>query len=396
MPALLAVFVLLLSCTANAPRPAPATNDQQPAPASDRVMRVHREALVIDAHADTIQAVMAGRDLARRNGEGHLDIPRMREGGLDAQFFAVFIDAIYRGTPAVERTRNIITATERMCAQHSQHLVMARSADEIEAAAREGRIAVLMGIEGGHAINNNLSLLTEFYERGVRYMGLTWSNTHDWADAAGDVERHGGLTEFGREVVREMNRLGMMVDISHVSDKTFHDVLEVASRPVIASHSSCRALTSHARNMTDDMLRALARQGGVCCINFYSLFVDEEYRRRQPSYPKPPLPGPADAGGDLDRLAQARFERFMQPSANPAPPLKALIDHIDHAVKVAGVDHVGLGSDFDGVDSLPAGMEDVAKLPAITRALMERGYTDEDIKKILGGNLLRVMRAQKP
>jgi membrane dipeptidase len=360
----------------------------------DEASRLHQAAIVIDAHADTIQAVLAGRDLARRNTAGQIDIPRMRAGGLDAEFFAIFVDPIYQGERSIQRTNNIIAAIEQTCAANRQDLALARTAQDIEAAVNNGRIAILMGIEGGQAINNNLAALDQFYQRGVRYMGLTWSNTNDWADAAGDVERHHGLTEFGRQVVREMNRIGMLVDVSHASDKTFYDVLATSTKPVIASHSSCRALTNHARNMTDDMLRALAKQGGVCCINFYSEFIDESYRARQSKYPKPGQAPRADQfNGDLDRWAIARFQRFVEPSKNPPPPFDSLINHIDHAVKIAGIDHVGLGSDFDGVDALPQGMEDAAKLPNITKALLARGYSPEDIKKILGGNLLRVLRA---
>jgi membrane dipeptidase len=309
---------------------------------------------------------------------------------LDATFWAVFVDSIYQGEAATRRTTALIEKIRQVCDQYPQDLQLVDSAAAVDATVASGKIAVLMGIEGGQAINNDLKNLAQFYHAGVRYLGLTWSNTNDWADAAGDVARHNGLTDFGRQVVKEMNRLGMLVDVSHVSDKTFYDVLAVATKPVIASHSSCRALTNHPRNMTDDMLRALAKQGGVCCINFYSLFIDEAYRQRNVRYPKPGAAIPPQA--NLDDWAARRFQRFLQTTKNPAPPLKSLIDHLDHAVKVAGIDHVGLGSDFDGVDSLPMGMQDAAQLPQITRELAARGYSASDIRKILGGNLMRVLR----
>ncbi|MEW6730414.1 MAG: dipeptidase [Acidobacteriota bacterium] len=393
-------FLLLVTMMGNCGHqqvaaPAPST-DTLPLPVAS-CEELHRDALVIDGHADTIQLVLAGRDLAMRGKDGHLDIPRMREGGLDAQFFAIFVDSIYQGEAAAQRTRQIIDRIEHICKQHSEQLTLVRSAGETEEAVENGDIAILMGIEGGHAINNSLTVLEEFYQRGVCYLGLTWSNTNDWADAAGDVVRHHGLSDFGERVVREMNRLGMLIDISHASDETFYDVLATSKQPVIASHSACRALTNHPRNLTDEMLRALARNGGVCCINFYSEFVDESYRRRQPRYHKPSA-GALSAkqfGGNLDAWAVARFQRFLADNGNPPPDLTALIDHIDHAVKVAGIDHVGLGSDFDGISSLPRGLEDVSKLPAITCALAARGYSQNDIKKILGGNLLRVLRTVK-
>jgi membrane dipeptidase len=247
---------------------------------------------------------------------------------------------------------------------------MAFTSDDIRRIHKAGKIAALMGIEGGHAIEDSLSALRQFYRLGVRYMTLTHTNTNNWADSAGGInnpaeKRHGGLSDFGREVVREMNRLGMMVDVSHVADDTFQDVIETTQAPVIASHSSCRALTNVPRNLTDDMLKALAQNRGVVMINFYNGFINTEYARPGAQAPAKP--------------------------ANVAT-MEMLIQHFEHAIKVAGIDHVGIGSDFDGVDGmLPGGMEDVSKLPAITYELLKRGYTDADVKKILGGNMLRVM-----
>jgi membrane dipeptidase len=259
-----------------------------------------------------------------------------------------------------------------------------------------------MGIEGGHCIEDDLRILRDFYRLGVRYMTLTWSNTNDWADSSGDindpkVQHHNGLTPFGKQVVAEMNRIGMMVDISHVADKTFWDAIAISKAPVIASHSSARALTNAPRNMTDDMLKAVAKNGGVVQVNFYSGFVDQKFK---------------DAYAAMAPQRNAAFAAFREQYKNadektkfiawqklqaewankvPRPPFKSVIDHIDHIAKVAGVDHVGLGSDFDGIDSAPQGLDSTADLPKITEALMQRGYSAEDCRKILGGNLLRVM-----
>jgi len=285
-------------------------------------------------------------------------------------------------------------------------MMMAFSTQGILLAHNEHKLAALMGIEGGHSIENDLGLLRDYYRLGVRYMTLTWSNTNEWADSSGDIQNpnvkhHNGMTDFGKDVVREMNRLGMIVDISHVSDATFYQALLVSQAPVIASHSSSRELTNQPRNMTDDMLRAMTNNGGVVMVNFYSAFIDENYRK---------------ASSDPEKIKQrdAEVEAYKKahPHADgspvtydetaaiekkwaaqfPRPPLKSLIDHIDHVAKVAGIDHVGLGSDFDGVTSLPEGIDSVADLPKITQALVQRGYTREQIDKILGGNFLRVMR----
>jgi membrane dipeptidase len=285
-------------------------------------------------------------------------------------------------------------------------MTMAFSADDIIRAHDQHKVAALMGIEGGHAIENDIRLLRDFYRVGVRYMTLTWSNTNEWADSSGDIQdpnvkHHNGMTDFGKDVVREMNRLGMIVDISHVSDATFYQALLISQAPVIASHSSSRELTNQPRNMTDDMLRAMANNGGVVMVNFYSAFIDENYRKAssdpekvkqrdaeveayKKAHPHPDgSPVTYDETAAIEKKWAAQF---------PRPPLKSLIDHIDHIAKVAGIDHVGLGSDFDGVTSLPEGIDSAADLPKITQALYQRGYTREQVLKILGGNFLRVMR----
>jgi membrane dipeptidase len=284
-------------------------------------------------------------------------------------------------------------------------MAMAFTSDQIVAARSHNppKLAVLMGVEGGHAIENDLGILRDFYRLGVRYMTLTWSNSNEWADSSGDIAKtevthHNGLSEFGREVVREMNRLGMMVDVSHVSDKTFFDVLAVSRAPVIASHSSARALTDHPRNMTDEMLRAVAKSNGAVMLNFFSAFIDEDYRKAfaaQAAERQTALDALLEKLKDAD--SRTRYHQYNAAQKAWAakisrPPLKSLIDHIDHVARVAGVNHVGLGSDFDGVSSLPEGIDSAADLPKITEALMARGYAPEQVRKILGENLLRTFR----
>ena len=365
---------------------------------------IHESAIIIDGHADTPQRfVDEGFDMASDAGSGHMDLAKARAGNLGAQFFSIWPDLErYRGHYP-RRTLELIDSVYQQVTRHPDRMVMAYTAEDIVRAHQQHKLAALMGIEGGHAIDNSLGLLRDYYRLGIRYMTLTHYETIDWADSSGDVDNpkvkhHNGLTDFGVEVVREMNRLGMLVDISHVSDQTFYKTLVVARAPVIASHSSSRALTAAPRNMTDDMLRALARNGGVAMVNFNAGFVNEDYRRAW-NEQKP----------ERDKAIASARERYMAAGKPftfeeetklekewaakiPRPPLKSLIDHIDHMAKVAGVDHVGLGSDFDGVPALPQGMDSAADLPRITQALVERGYTAEQIQKILGGNLLRVMR----
>lgn len=365
---------------------------------------IHESAIIIDGHADTPQRfVNENFDLGSSAGEGHMDLAKIRAGNLGAQFFSIWPDLErYRGHYP-QRTLELIDSVYQQAARHPDRMMMAFTADDILRAHQQHKLAALMGIEGGHAIDNSLRLLRDYYRLGVRYMTLTHYETIDWADSSGDIDdpnvkHHDGLTDFGVEVVREMNRLGMLVDISHVSDRTFYRTLVVARAPVIASHSSARALTAAPRNMTDDMLRALARNGGVAMVNYNAPFVGEDYRRAW-NQQKMEREQAIEAAREKDKAAgkpftfeeEVRLEREWAAKI-PRPPFKSLIDHIDHMAKVAGVDHVGLGSDFDGVAALPEGMDSVADLPKITQALVERGYTAEQIHKILGGNLLRVMR----
>jgi membrane dipeptidase len=322
----------------------------------------------------------------------------MREGRIGAAFLVIWVQVKWPAGDLVPRTLRLIDVVHEQVERNADALALATTADEILRARRENRIAVLLGIEGGHTIANDLRLLRNYHRLGVRYLTLTHSAPTDWADSSGAPPRWDGLTDFGREVVREMNRLGMMVDVSHASDKTFFDVLEVAQAPVIASHSSCRALNDHHRNMTDEMLRAVAKNGGVVNINFYSTFVDPEYRRTQDRLSKT-----AEAEITRARAERARrgerltwpdelriYRRHYRPLTRP--PLARLADHFEHAVRVAGVDHVGIGSDYDGVESVPQGVDDISMFPNLVRELARRGFTEQDLEKIVGGNMLRVMR----
>src|ERR1017187_7988374 len=366
-----------------------------------RVERLLERAVVIDLHDDTTQMILdEGYNLGEKHDYGQVDIPRMRAGHVSGLFLSLWTDSDrYTPTESIRRTLQQIDAVCREISRHPGDLEMATSAAEILAARKRGHIAMLMGLEGGIAIDSDLSVLRSYAALGVRYLTLTHTNHTPWADSSSLAGTHNGLTDFGRQVVREMNRLGMMVDISHVSDKTFFDALDASAAPVIASHSSCRALASAPRNMTDDMLRALAKKGGVVHINYYEGFLDDGFAGREtalkaeqaeqnaiddrtPKFGDRSQNGPAVRKINAQRIA--KLGRL---------PLSRLLDHFEHAVKVAGVDHVGLGSDFDGADDMfPEGMEDISKTPNLVRGLMERGFSDEDILKILGGNTLRVMR----
>lgn len=356
------------------------------AAASPDVREIHNSAILIDTHNDVPMKVLKGYDIAMPAPKGSTDLARLKAGGVDAVFFAAYVPAAEaRKGAAAEYCRSAIKAIrEDIVAKHPRDFVLARTADEILAAGRQGKIAALIGIEGGHAIENSLDKLREFFQLGARYMTLTHSNTNGWADSSGDKPQHGGLNALGESVVREMNRLGMIVDISHVSDETFWDVMRVSKAPAIASHSSCRALTNSKRNMTDDMLRALGKNGGVVQINFACDFISEKARTEDPQGKRAVR---SKYGQDMDTLRAEVERRFTRAT------LSDVADHIEHAVKVAGIDHVGIGSDFDGIDCAPAGIEDNAKFPALTRELIKRGYTREQIHKVYGGNTLRVMRA---
>jgi membrane dipeptidase len=395
---LFAASLVLCSALAAQTRQSPSPKTQ-----TDNGWRaIHDSAIIIDTHADTPgRLVDENFDLAQDAGTGYLDFNKIKAGNLGAEFFSIWVEPKGNQGHEAKRALDMIDSVYEQAGRHPDQMIMAFSTEDILTAHREHKLAALLGVEGGHAIEGDIRILRDYYRLGVRYMTLTWSNTNNIGDSSGDIsdpkiQHHGGLTPFGREVVAEMNRLGMMVDISHVADLTFYQALELSRAPVIASHSSSRALTNAPRNMTDDMLRALAAKNGVAQANFYCAFVsqkyldaanklraehDPDYLRVQELFTKPQTPEV------VKELAEAKAR--LAPKL-PRPPLSDLIDHIDHMVKVAGVDHVGLGSDFDGIDCSPQGLDSAADLPKITQALYERGYSAGELDKILGGNLLRV------
>ena len=400
-------IVLLSSVVLATSSAAAQSTSSSDATVSAKARAIHDSAIVVDTHADSPQRFLdEGFDIGSTdpNDVGHISLDKARRGNLGAEFFSIWVDPATNQGHFARHTFDLIDSVYEQAARHPDRMMMAFSVADIERAHKEHKLAALMGIEGGHSIENDMHLLRDYYRLGVRYMTLSWSNTNEWADSSGDindskVEHHNGLTDFGKQVVLEMNRLGMMVDISHVADKTFWDAIATTKAPVIASHSSARALVDAPRNMTDDMLRAVAKNGGVVQVNFFSGFDDQNYwdasraqaKERDAAIEafiaKKKAEGQPVTYLDTDRIEREWTARL------PRPSFKVLIDHIDHIAKVAGVDHVGLGSDFDGVSgATPQGMDSAADLPKITQALLDRGYSADDIKKILGGNLLRVFR----
>jgi len=374
-----------------------------------RTLFLHRDAAVIDLHCDTIARYMAGEDLSQDLTKGHIDIPKLKRGAVDLEVFACFAPPPANETDKFQSANKIfaqVEAVNKLVEKNTGDLALVRSLDEANAARSASKTGILIAIEGGYAIENDLVLLREFYRAGVRLMTLTHWTGSDWADASGDEKPvHGGLTEFGESVIAEMNRLGMIIDISHVHDETFWDVIRLSKAPVVASHSCCRALAPHHRNLSDEMLKALAEKGGVVGINFWPGFLDGNYERRQKELFEKTA---ADHGLPADRVAIIQAEPALRDKfyadfrarwaklnkSVPAVDVKTVVDHIDHIVKVTGkADHVGLGSDFDGIDDTPAGLENAGLLPNITKELVARGYKPEDIRKILGGNFLRVFGA---
>lgn len=366
--------------------------------------------IVIDGHADTPQRfVDEGWSFTDALGDGHLNLAAARAGNLSAEFFAIWVQPDeWRGHYA-HRALQLIDGVYQQVRRFPRDLMLGRCASDVEQAHAEGRFCVLLGLEGGHAIENDLAVLRTYFQLGVRYMTLTWTNTNEWADSSGDIDdpsiaHHGGLTHFGREVVREMNHLGMMVDVSHVSDPCFWQILETTRAPIIASHSSARALASSPRNLTDEQLRAVATTDGIVMVNFYASFIDDAFREAWSA-----------TSGQREALAEAAAAPYRQrgeplpysvalktdrtfyaqhlASNLPRPALHRVIDHIDHIAQVAGIDHVGIGTDFDGFSILPAEINSATDLPKIYTGLAERGYTTEQLRKMLGGNLLRVMAA---
>lgn len=349
----------------------------------DNARKLHARKIVVDTHCDTTQHLLnTDWDITQKHDDGHVDLPRMREGGIDAMFFAVYAPRPNEPGDGIAAAREQIAAIQRMAARHSDQIALARTAGEVHESKNEGKIAILIAIEGGYLIEDSLDILREYHDAGATYLTLTHSFHTNWADSCGvhtDLSpRHNGLAPFGKEVIGELNRLGMMVDVSHVSDKTFYDVLEISEAPIMATHSSCRAISPHRRNMSDEMIKSLAEAGGVLQINFASAFIDPNF---------PPI--------DVEALAAWRADKTLPKPAffAHATPLEVLVDHFDHALQLVGPNHVGIGTDFDGVPTLPDAMQDCSMLPNLTASLLARGYSEDDLANMLGENAFRVLDA---
>lgn len=360
--------------------------------------QIHTAALVIDAHNDVLyRSVMRGKDIGRRINSGHTDLPRIKEGGIDVQVFAVWCSEKYGKGKAFAYANKQIDALMKVIQQNPESIALATTDRDIRAITDAGKIAGVIGVEGGHMIEGRMDYLDSLFARGARYLTLTWNNSVEWATSATDETKktnrltHKGLTAFGRQVIHRMNALGMMVDLSHVGRQTFFDVMEITTKPVLVSHSNAYALMAHPRNLHDDQIKAVAGNGGVICLNFYSGFLDpQHYTKINRLYEKH-----VGARDSVRRSSDAKF-RLLPAAAKEQlrPPLSVLLDHIDYIVKTAGIDHVGIGSDFDGISSTPAGLDDCSDFPNLTEGLLQRGYRESDIRKILGENVLRVMAAQ--
>ena len=359
---------------------------------------VHRRAIIVDGHCDTPYRMFRHNvHLDEHDTEAQADLRSLRESGITASFFAAYVPPFYANRGAADFARKLIALIRDEATRLPDALTFCTDSEGIRAAKRDGKIALMIGVEGGHAIEDSLDTLRELYGLGARYMTLTHVNTNNWCDSSGDAPRHGGLTDFGRDVVRTMNDLGMIVDISHVSDDAFRDVIATTRVPVVATHSSCRALCRHPRNMTDDMLRTLARNGGVCMINFFSAFISDTVAevimkaQRRPKKESQGLGGTEEMPDD--RTDWDTYLEWFQTLGCPTATLDEVADHIFHAADVAGIEHVGIGSDFDGVPALPEGLTTAAGLPALTARLLERGMSEGDVEKVLGANFMRVFQA---
>ena len=365
-------------------------------------MSVHQRAIVVDMHADTPQRLVdESVDLSQRLADGHLDTVRAKEGGLDAQFFSIWVEPQLfgaGGAGAMKRADIQIDAVRSLAAKHPDRWEVATSADDVRRIANSGKIAALMGLEGGYAIDERVENVERYFGMGVRYMSPAWSVSTTWAGSSGDaVGETRGLNDFGKEVIREMNRLGMMIDVSHVSDKTFWDIVNTSTKPVIATHSGCRAIANVPRNLNDEMIRALAKTGGVVNVIFYPEHIEpgwSEKKKRVDAAIAPMVQRASEqepGGAAQKKLARDRVRAEEYLKRLPPVSVARIVNHIDHIVKLVGVDHVGIGSDFDGVQAVPVDMKSVADLPNLTKELLKRGYSESDIGKILGGNMLRVM-----
>ncbi|NOT60542.1 MAG: membrane dipeptidase [Acidobacteria bacterium] len=357
-----------------------------------KAKKLHFSSIVLDTHIDTTPRLQrAGWLFTDEHPDGAVDLPRMKKGGLNGLFFSIYMAGTVTGPKAVADSIERIAAVHKLAADLPNEVMLCRTAADVKLAHRQKKIAALMGMEGGHMINNSLATLRMYAELGVRYLTLTHSVNTEWGDSSTDTPKHNGLTDFGKDVVRELNKLGVLVDISHVADKTFYDALAVSSAPMIASHSSCRALSNHPRNMTDEMIKALAAKGGVIQINYLDSFIDEPLYQYSLKTREASRARMQELGGFTPENATKVREEMAQ-QFGPAPKVtwEKIIEHIDHAVKLVGADHVGLGSDFDG-GSMPEGMKDATQLPKLTEALLRKGYAEKDIRKILGENTVRLL-----
>jgi membrane dipeptidase len=373
-----------------------------PVQITDEALKLHHSALLFDGHNDLPYQCNEQKDrffqrldIARPQPTLHTDIARLRKGGVGAQFWVAYVPAETAKTgTAVKDTLEQIDLIHRMVKAYPETFELALSADDVARIHKAGKIASLIAVEGGHSIDNSLAVLRAYHRLGVRYMTLTHTDTLDWADAATDKPRHGGLTEFGESVVREMNRLGMLVDISHVSADTMRHALKVSTKPLIASHSSAFALAPHPRNVPDDVLKLVAKNGGVVMVNFYPGFITAEAVRAQKDSVQKYRDLKAQYAKDAE--FKAAYAQWKKEHPMPTGSIHDVVDHIEHIIKVAGIDHVGLGSDFDGIDTVPRQLEDVSTYPVITQELLNRGHAPEAIRKVLGENILRVLRANTP
>ena len=359
---------------------------------------IHQRAIIVDGHCDTPYRMLRHNvHIDEHDPEAQLDLRSLRESGITASFFAAYVPPFYANRGAADFAHRAINVIHEETQRHPDQLVFCADTDGIVDAKRHGKIAIMIGVEGGHAIEDSLETLRKFYDRGARYMTLTHVNTNNWCDSSGDAGRHCGLTDFGRTVVHTMNDIGMIVDVSHISDNAFFQVIETTRMPVVATHSSCRALCRHPRNMTDNMLRTLARNGGVCMINFFSAFVNDDVAQVIQNAQKRARPQRTDGGGTEEMPNDAtdwdEFLEWYNALGCPTATLEDVVDHIVHAAEVAGIDHVGIGSDFDGVPALPEDLQSASALPKVTERLQQRGLADSDIEKILGGNFMRAFRA---
>jgi membrane dipeptidase len=403
-PGCVTVVLVFSNCGTQKPKDNPKSNQMtntSETTASDP-LAIHRRAIIVDMHADTTQRLVdESVDLQQRLSDGHLDAVRAKEGGLDAQFFSIWVEPDLfggGGARAMKRADIQIAAVHELAGRHPEVWQLATTADEVRQAANSGKIAALMGLEGGYAIDEKIENVERYYRMGVRYLSPAWSVSTSWAGSSGDeIGKTRGLNDFGKQVIREMNRLGMMVDVSHLSDKAFWDIVNTSTKPVIATHSGCRAITNVPRNLTDDMIKALAKTGGVVNVIFYPEHIEPGYSEKKKKVDGEIASMVQRASeaepGDVAHKKIARDRVRAQEYLKRLPPVSVsrIVDHIDHIVKLVGIDHVGIGSDFDGVQAVPADLSSVADLPNLTKELLRRGYSESDIDKILGGNMLRVM-----